>query len=142
MNSPLYRCSYSGCSRAYKSRFSLNRHVKQHEGRKMHSCMYCYKSFFLAQYLREHIHIHTGERPYVCRYPNCGRTFRQSGKYSLHKKMHESDSKEILRVPAKDDMKSLINAMEAFYMEIKSFPFPRCFQTRELPPPESMQADM
>jgi len=35
--------------------------------------------------------IHSGERPYTCPYPNCGRTFTESGNLNTHKRLHEDD---------------------------------------------------
>jgi len=48
----------------------------------------CFKSFSLSQYLKEHMFIHTGQKPFECDFPGCTRAFRQAGKLSLHKKTH------------------------------------------------------
>jgi uncharacterized Zn-finger protein len=52
--------------------------------------MICFKSFALAQYLKEHTYIHTGQKPFTCEHPGCGRQFRQAGKLSMHRKIHQN----------------------------------------------------
>lgn len=56
-------CSKPGCKKAYTTSFSLRRHLASHNS-KRHVCVLCFKSFALAQYLREHVYIHTGQRPF------------------------------------------------------------------------------
>ena len=87
-----YNCTYENCGKRYRSKYSLRRHYLLHRGIKRHVCSYCGKKFLLAQYLREHIHTHTGEWPYVCNFPGCTKRFRQAGKFSLHRRTHESQN--------------------------------------------------
>ena len=84
----IFDCDYSGCQKAFTTRFSLRRHYLTHMGIKEHGCPYCKKRFSLSQYLKEHIYIHTGEKPFVCTHLGCGRRFRQAGKLSIHRKTH------------------------------------------------------
>ena len=53
-------CKKTGCNKSYTTRFSLRRHVTSHSSIKQHVCVLCFKSFTLAQYLKEHTYIHTG----------------------------------------------------------------------------------
>lgn len=59
-----------------------------HDPNKKYACNQCTKRFSLPQYLREHMVVHSSARPFVCKFPNCGKTFRQAGKLSMHKKSH------------------------------------------------------
>jgi uncharacterized Zn-finger protein len=70
-----YVCSKPGCKKEYTTRFSLRRHHASHLS-KRHICALCFKSFALAQYLKEHTYIHTGQKPFACEYAGCGRQFR------------------------------------------------------------------
>mmetsp|Transcript_18039 Transcript_18039/g.20482 ORF Transcript_18039/g.20482 Transcript_18039/m.20482 type:complete len:242 (+) Transcript_18039:665-1390(+) len=83
----LFQCPRSGCSKMYSRLYSLRRHLRSsHNLMKKYSCQQCNKKFALPQYYREHMYIHTGEKPYVCDFPGCGQGFRQAGKRALHKR--------------------------------------------------------
>ena len=52
-------------------------------------CKYCFKNLSSRQNLREHMNIHTGLKPYVCKEQGCGLSFRQGSLLSTHKKSHK-----------------------------------------------------
>ena len=128
------------CRNTYKTKFSLTRHMKQHEG-KMYHCKLCPKSFTLLQYLREHTHTHTGDKPYVCTHPGCNKSFRQSGKFSLHKKIHKEESKENCKAPLHEDTKFSMKAMEVVFNELKNFMVPEYFYSKKLPDPTQIKSE-
>ena len=51
-------------------------------------CKYCFRDLSSGQNLKEHLFIHTGEKPYTCTEPNCGQSFRQGSLLSIHRKVH------------------------------------------------------
>ena len=59
-----YICPKEDCDRNYTSKYIMLRHIKTHNGLRPFQCPHCPKSFQLAQYLKDHLYIHTGERPY------------------------------------------------------------------------------
>jgi uncharacterized Zn-finger protein len=58
-------------------------------------CTFCLKNLSSRQNLREHLYIHTGERPYVCSEPGCGQSFRQGSLLSIHKRIHAEVKKGV-----------------------------------------------
>ena len=84
----LYCCMIGTCNKTYSTKFNLKRHVEvSHLKQKKHKCPYCEKFLVSQQNLKEHIFVHTGEKPYQC--STCGEFFRQISQLSLHKRDHE-----------------------------------------------------
>lgn len=85
-----YCCPVEDCTKQYKSRFNLRRHVEfNHLGRKPFKCSTCERSFVSKQNLIEHQFIHSGVKPYKC--STCGLNFRQMSLLTLHKRSHDED---------------------------------------------------
>jgi KRAB domain-containing zinc finger protein len=55
-------------------------------------CESCGWRFPSQSQLNQHLHTHTGERPYVCRVPNCAKRFLQSSGRIYHERSAHSDS--------------------------------------------------
>ncbi|KAJ8927802.1 hypothetical protein NQ314_019683 [Rhamnusium bicolor] len=53
-------------------------------GLKLHKCEECFKTFFERHHLIIHLRTHSGERPYVCKVPECGKSFAESQKLKRH----------------------------------------------------------
>lgn len=56
---------------------------------KSNVCKYCFKKLSSGQSLREHLYIHTGEKPYLCNEPGCNKAFRYGSLLSIHKRIHK-----------------------------------------------------
>ncbi|TSK14828.1 Zinc finger E-box-binding homeobox 1 [Bagarius yarrelli] len=93
-NEDNYSCSL--CSYTFSHRTQLDRHMSAHKagrdqrhvtqtgggGNRKFKCTECGKAFKYKHHLKEHLRIHSGEKPYEC--PNCKKRFSHSGSYSSH----------------------------------------------------------
>ncbi|XP_028911572.1 zinc finger protein 367 [Ornithorhynchus anatinus] len=65
-----------------------------HEGELSSSrirCPVCHRVFPREKSLQAHKRTHTGERPYLCDYPDCGKAFVQSGQLKTHQRLHTGE---------------------------------------------------
>lgn len=75
------------CGKQFRAPNGLQRHLTEtHDKVRRHTCRLCPKNFANSQNLKQHMRIHTGERPYVC--SHCGKRFTQSGSLHVHLKTH------------------------------------------------------
>ena len=65
-----YACQYAGCDRSFDSQWSLER------------------SSFCKHITRRHVRIHTGEKPFTCSFPNCGKSFADKCALKRHEMSH------------------------------------------------------
>ena len=71
------------CNKAFVNIYRLQRHMLTHtSGNRKFKCSECGKAFKYKHHLKEHLRIHSGEKPYEC--PTCLKRFSHSGSYSSH----------------------------------------------------------
>ena len=86
-----FECPFEGCIKSYNLEKTLQKHIEAiHAERPKFQCEVCQRILSSLQNFNEHRTIHTGERPFVCKEPNCGLTFRQACQLSAHKKIHKA----------------------------------------------------
>ncbi|KAM3722555.1 Sex-determining transformer protein [Dirofilaria immitis] len=93
----VYACLWEGCKReeAFKAQYMLVVHVRRHTGEKPNVCTYpgCDKSYSRLENLKTHVRTHTGERPYRCEFPECGKAFSNASDRAKHQNRTHSDTK-------------------------------------------------
>jgi len=62
-------------------------------------CRVCNRIFPREKSLQAHLRTHTGERPYICDYPNCTRAFTQSGQLKTHQRLHAGEKPFVCSSP-------------------------------------------
>ena len=73
----LYACHVESCEKTFRDARSLKEHIHVHNGEKPLTCSFpsCSKKFSRIASLKKHEIIHKGEKRYVC--SECGQAFSQ-----------------------------------------------------------------
>ncbi|CAG9823314.1 unnamed protein product [Phaedon cochleariae] len=85
MHSPHAQVCCKICNKTFANVYRLQRHMISHDESailRKFKCTECDKAFKFKHHLKEHIRIHSGEKPFEC--TNCGKRFSHSGSYSSH----------------------------------------------------------
>ncbi|VEU19908.1 DEKNAAC100307 [Brettanomyces naardenensis] len=85
---------------------------KYSSSKKNRSCSICNKVFNRPSGLRIHMHTHTGEKPFKCEWPNCGKRFSVRSNMIRHLKIHKREERK-KRGKEQQDGGSEVEATEA-----------------------------
>jgi uncharacterized Zn-finger protein len=66
-----HRCSL--CTKSYKSKYDLQKHVRGHTGEACYTCGQCSETFRLYSLYKLHMKIHPESKSYICEY--CAKQF-------------------------------------------------------------------
>lgn len=77
------------CDKVFKLKSNIRKHIRSfHNNERLYNCDVCEKSFFEIGTLKSHQVTHLDERPFICDFENCGKTFKSNENLKCHKYWH------------------------------------------------------
>lgn len=77
------------CQKSYAIKCMLTNHKKVHTD--CNKCKYCPSTFSTPSKLERHLRTHTKDRPFMCDFKNCGKSFSDKRNLDGHKALHSDE---------------------------------------------------
>lgn len=87
-------CLCDTCGQAFQSALHLKNHTQlNHLNRRPYKCTICNKDYPIQAQLSDHMNTHTGDRPYICMFDSCDKTFKsKAARHSHHLTIHQNET--------------------------------------------------
>ncbi|CAG9812299.1 unnamed protein product [Chironomus riparius] len=80
------------CGMRFRLKCYVFNHMNNVHLRNKYPCEFCGKGFYKKYEKMEHVvRMHTNERPILCEYEGCGKTFARQKNYNIHKRIHTNE---------------------------------------------------
>jgi KRAB domain-containing zinc finger protein len=76
------------CGLAFRLKSYLFNHINNIHIRQKYSCKFCSRGFYKKYEMRDHLRVHTNEKPFSCDFDGCLKSFARNKNLQIHRRIH------------------------------------------------------